>query len=67
MTDSIFNNSQFIFWTAIALICIVPSIAHYWWKIRKAELEAALKQQMIQQGMSADEIQKILSSSKRGD
>lgn len=59
--ESLLHNNQLIFWGAIAAICIIPSIAHYWWKIRKLELEAALKQQMIQQGMSADEIQKVLN------
>src|SRR5207249_5689332 len=34
---SLLQHSSLVFWTAIALICIVPSIAHYWWKVRKAE------------------------------
>jgi hypothetical protein len=48
------------------LICIVPSIAHYWFKLRKMEMEAALKQEMIQKGMSPDDIQKVLDAGKRG-
>src|SRR5262249_14242886 len=63
---SLFQHSSLIYWTAIALICIVPSTAHYWWKIRKAELEAALKQEMIQKGMAADDIQKVLDAGKKG-
>jgi hypothetical protein len=63
---SILQNSSLIFWTAIALICIVPSISHYWWKIRKMEIEAALKQEMIQKGMSADDVQKVLDAGKKG-
>lgn len=63
---SVLLHTPLIFWTAIALICIVPSIAHYWWKIRKAEMEAALKQEMIQKGMSAEDIQKVLDAGKKG-
>src|SRR5205823_3824444 len=63
---SLLQHSSLVFWTAIALICIVPSIAHYWWKVRKAEMEAALKQEMIRQGMSADDIQKVLDAGKTG-
>ena len=35
-------------------------------KIRKMEIEAALKQEMIQKGMSADDVQKVLDAGKKG-
>jgi hypothetical protein len=34
-----------------------------WKKVRIAEMEATLKQQMIDRGMSADEIVRVLSAS----
>ena len=37
---------------------------HWRWH-RRMELEAALKQEMIQRGMSADDIQKVLEASSR--
>ena len=49
-----------IFWIAIAAICIVPSIAYYWSLVKKAELDASLKQTMLDRGMSADEIERVL-------
>jgi hypothetical protein len=61
--ENILSNHDLIFWGAIALICIVPSLGHYWWKIRRAELDAALKQDMLNRGMSAEEIQKVLRPS----
>jgi hypothetical protein len=63
--ESLLHNGTFVFWTAITLICVIPSVAHYWYKLRKAEMEAALKQDMIRQGMSADDIERVLKSGKR--
>jgi hypothetical protein len=51
-----------IFWGAILLICIVPSISYYLYKWRKTELEADLKHDMIARGMSAEEIERVLSA-----
>ena len=51
------------FWIAITLICVVPGVAHYWWKIRRAELEADLKHEMLARGMSADDITRVLNAS----
>jgi len=60
-----FNNhgTALIFWTSFTLICVVPSIAAYWWKVRKAETEAALKHDMLARGMSAEEIERVLAAS----
>ncbi len=51
------------------LIAIVAIVSAAWARIRKveaqahiAEVEAALKQQMIERGMSADEIVRVLAA-----
>jgi hypothetical protein len=62
MTD-LLQNPMFIIWTGITLICVVPSLAYYWAKIRKAELDAALKREMLQRGMLAEEIERVLAAS----
>lgn len=62
----ILQNREFIFWAAIVLLVAIPSVAHYWWKIRKIEIDAALKHDMLQRGMSAAEIQTVLNTSRRG-
>ena len=56
-------NGAFVFWAAITLICVVPSVAHYWYKARKADIDAALKHAMLERGMSAEEIVKVLEAS----
>jgi len=37
-----------------------------WRKVRVTEIEATLKQQMLDRGMSADEIAQVLSTSSNG-
>jgi hypothetical protein len=61
----ILQNSEFVFWTAITLICTVPVIGHYWYKIRRLEIDSALKHAMIERGMSAEEIERVLRGSSR--
>ena len=48
---------------AAALCVAAVMIAVQWRKLRQTEIDAALKQEMIQRGMSADEITKILAAS----
>lgn len=49
------------FWTCIAAIVIVPTIAHHWHKTREAELETSLKQEMVARGYSAEEILAVIN------
>jgi hypothetical protein len=51
------------------LIAIVAIVSASWARVRRnelqahiAEMEAALKQQMIERGMSADEIERVLAA-----
>jgi hypothetical protein len=43
-------------------VAICSVLAGVWHKVRQAELEAALKHKMLDQGMSADDIHKVLSA-----
>jgi hypothetical protein len=44
---------------------VVPAIARYWWRIRQSEIDASLKHEMLERGMSAEEIQMVLAASTR--
>jgi hypothetical protein len=48
-----------------ALVGIVAIIAHQWRCIRQAEVEGALKQDMLNRGMSADEIERVIRVSNQ--
>ncbi len=45
------------------LLGMVSVVACYWHKVRKAEIEANLKLKLLEQGMSADEIVRVIEAS----
>jgi hypothetical protein len=67
MTDllSRFDSEQLIGLVAVSggLLCgIIAIIGGFWLQLRKAEIGAALKQDMLNRGMSADEIRTVLDA-----
>lgn len=56
------SNPVTITWIGIILICIVPTITYYWHKTRKAEMDADLKMRMLEMGMSASDIERVLKA-----
>ncbi len=53
--------------TTIAVVsgCAIPItaiIAGYWYKIERVKTDNKLKQQMVERGMSADEIERVVSA-----
>jgi len=62
LADIPWLNDTLIFWAAIVLICVVPSVSYYLYRWRKAELDAELKRDMVTRGMSADEIERVLAA-----
>jgi len=56
-----------VFWLAIAAMCIAPSVMYYLRKMKKDELTASLKHDMIARGMSADEIERVLAAKGKSD
>jgi len=55
-------NPVSIFWISIVLISIVPTITYYWHKTRRAEMDADLKMRMLEMGMSASDIERVLKA-----
>jgi hypothetical protein len=67
MTDllSKFDSEELIGLVAVAggLLCgIIAIVGAFWLQIRKAEIGAALKQDMLNRGMSADDIRTVLDT-----
>ena len=62
MPYEIFTNFHFVFWTAITIMVVAPSLGYSWSSVRRAEIDANLKRDMIARGMSADEIQRVLAA-----
>jgi hypothetical protein len=61
MSEWLGNTTNF-FWLAITVMVCLPVVAEYWRKMRKDELDANLKQDMLARGMSADEIERVLAA-----
>jgi hypothetical protein len=69
--------SEFGLWHFLALVCvasalggIIGSLAKNWRKARESEHLAALKQSMVEKGMSAEDIVRVINagrSSKSAD
>jgi hypothetical protein len=65
MTD-LLHNPVFLSLAAGVLIVVVCTVPAYWYKTRKASLEAELKRDMVARGMSADEICRVIESRAGG-
>ena len=59
---SFLSDPANFFWFTVAFIVCVPVAAECWRKVRKHEIDADLKRDMIARGMSADEIERILAA-----
>ena len=63
--ESFFSNAHsgcLIFWGAIVLMAVVPTISWCVIHWQKHEIDAQLKHEMIARGMSAEEIERILAA-----
>jgi hypothetical protein len=70
MTDFFSKIGQHnVFWLMViggaVIFGVVATIAHAWRRVRIAEIEGALKQQMLDRGMSADEIERVARASNQ--
>lgn len=60
--QALFTSPIAVFWLAIVIISIVPIVCSFWYKAKKAEMDAQLKATMLEMGMSADDIERILAA-----
>ncbi|MBI3409634.1 MAG: hypothetical protein HY040_14940 [Planctomycetes bacterium] len=51
-----------LFFVVAGLTWIALTFINRWYKHRQAEIDAALKHEMLQRGMSADDIERILAA-----
>jgi hypothetical protein len=64
---SFLSNPTAIFWIAIVLICTVPTAITFWYKAKRTAIDADLKMKMLEMGMSADEIERVLMAESNPD
>jgi hypothetical protein len=56
-------NPVFVVFAALTICAVASVVSVFWYRTRRAEIDAALKQTMIDRGMSADEIERVLRAS----
>ena len=62
MPDKILTNFHFVFWTALTIMVVAPALGYCWASVRRAEIQANLKHEMIVRGMSADDVARVLDA-----
>ena len=66
MVDLLGHVPPWLFVVCLALLIPIFGIVfNYLARVREAELEASLKQDMLQRGMSAEEIQMVIEATAR--
>ena len=60
-------NELMIVFGAIVLLATVPTGLVYWHKTKRAAMDADLKMKMLEIGMSADEIERVLAAESSSD
>jgi hypothetical protein len=68
MIERLFGSDPALLIPIIMAICgtlfgIIAFVANQWRKVRQAEVEGALKQDMLQRGLSVDEIERVIQTS----
>lgn len=53
-----------VFFVVTGVTLIATTLITQWRKHRQAEMDAALKQEMLQRGMSAEEIERVLAAGR---
>jgi hypothetical protein len=67
MFEFLSHNPFIAFWILIMLPAVIGTAGHYWNRDRQQERLAQLKHAMIQRGMSADEIVRVLAAGSEQD
>jgi hypothetical protein len=59
------QNFWFMLFAWLIIITVVGTVTQAWQRVRRADREAALKETMLQRGLSIDEIERLLRASSK--
>jgi len=63
--ENLFTDFWFLVFATVTITSVVSTIAGRWKEVRLAEIDGALKQEMLQRGMSAGEIQQVIDAGRK--
>lgn len=58
-------HPQVLWPIVIGVVIVVSVLADQWRKVRQREIDANLKMEMVRQGMSADDIERVMSAGSK--
>jgi hypothetical protein len=58
----LFGSFWFLLFASSTIVSVAGTLAHAWQKIRRAEAATALKQAMLERGLSVDEMERLLEA-----
>lgn len=62
-----FSNPLFVIFGSLTVVSVVSVVAYVWHRISALTVEADLKRDMLNRGMSADEIEQVILASAGSD
>jgi len=63
MIENYFRNDLAIIFTGVVLLTAIPMGLTYLYKMKKSAMDADLKMKMLEMGMSANDIERVLAAS----
>ena len=68
MDNFLANDGAYVFLTfaALALSAATAVVAYFWYKLRREEMLVALKRELAERGMAAEEIRAVIEASPPG-
>jgi hypothetical protein len=61
----LFQNFWFLVFAFLVIVSVVGTVTQAWQKVRRADREAALKEAMIQRGLSVEEMERLLRAGSK--
>jgi hypothetical protein len=62
MLEQLLQSPIFIVFAFLTITGVASTLAHYWYKVKRVEMETSLKHAMLERGMSADDVQKVMEA-----
>lgn len=71
MLDTFFSDNPKMFIPALSIVCgcliaVIAIIAHQWRRVRQLDIEGALKQDMLNRGLTPADIERVIFASTDG-
>lgn len=67
LINNLLHNDLAVILTGVTAMITVPTIVTYWYKSKKAAMDADLKMKMLEMGMTAQDIERVLHAGESSE